>query len=173
MTRSGTRRERAIIAVLRTGRIPGQNVTRADFCDLVRTAARVRRTPEEFPRGWSNAAIMSAASKIRGGLAMLCERCRTEIALANLLDAEPDVNRRRRELVAGGDHRVLPPTAWALFEALYAGRGQPVSGDFLRKAIGVSGLGKHLHQLRRALAGSRYRVETHPDLAYELKIDQD
>jgi hypothetical protein len=103
---------------------------------------------------------------------MLCERCRTEIALANLLDAEPDVNRRRRELVAGGDHRVLPPTAWALFEALYAGRGQPVSGDFLRKAIGVSGLGKHLHQLRRALAGSRYRVETHPNLAYELKIDQ-
>ena len=148
-------------------------MTRLEFCDLVRSAARVRRTPEGFPRGWSNAAIMSAASQIRGGPAMLCERCRTEIALANLLDAEPDVNRRRRELVAGGDHRVLPPTAWALFEALYAGRGQPVSGDFLRKTIGVSGLGKHLHQLRRALAGSRYRVETHPDLAYELKIDQD
>ena len=173
MTRGGPRRERAIIAVLQTGRIPGQNVTRLEFCDLVRSAARVRRTPEGFPRGWSNAAIMSAASQIRGGPAMLCERCRTEIALANLLDAEPDVNRRRRELVAGGDHRVLPPTAWALFEALYAGRGQPVSGDFLRKTIGVSGLGKHLHQLRRALAGSRYRVETHRDWAYELKIDED
>jgi hypothetical protein len=173
MTRSGPRRERAIIAVFQTGRIPGQNVTRSEFCDLVRSAARVRRTPEGFPRGWSNAAIMNTATKIRGGPAMLCERCRTEIALANLLDAEPDVNRRRRELVAGGDHRVLPPTAWALFEALYAGRGQPVNGDFLRKAIGASGLGKHLHQLRRALAGSRYRVETHPDLAYELKIDQD
>ena len=116
MTRSGPRRERAIIAVLQTGRIPGQNVTRLEFCDLVRSAARVRRTPEGFPRGWSNAAIMSAASQIRGGPAMLCERCRTEIALANLLDAEPDVNRRRRELVARGDHRVVPPTAWALFE---------------------------------------------------------
>ena len=104
---------------------------------------------------------------------MLCERCKTEIALANALDAEPDVNRRRRELLAGVERRVLPGAAWALFEALYAGRGQPVSGDFLRKTIGVSGLGKHLHQLRRALAGSRYRVETHPDLAYELKIDQD
>jgi hypothetical protein len=147
-------------------------VTRLEFCDLVRTAARVRRTPEGFPRGWSNAVIMSAASKIRGGPAMLCERCRTEIALANLLDSEPDVNRRRRELVAGGDHRVLPPTAWALFEVLYAGRGQPVSGDFLRKAIGARGLGKHLRQLRRALVGSRYGVETHPDLAYELRIDQ-
>jgi hypothetical protein len=45
---------------------------------------------------------MNTATKIRGGPAMLCERCRTEIALANLLDAEPDVNRRRRELIAGG-----------------------------------------------------------------------
>ena len=173
MARSGPRRERAIIVVLRTGRIPGQNVTRLEFCDLVRTAARVRETPEGFPRGWSNASIMNSASKIRGGPAMLCERCKAEITLANLLDAEPDVNRRRRELVARGVRRVLPPIAWALFEALYAGRGEPVSGDFLRKAIGASGLSNHLHQLRRALAGSRYRVETHRDLAYELKIGQD
>jgi DNA-binding response OmpR family regulator len=173
MARSGPRRERAVIAVLRTARIPGQNVTRLEFCDLVRTAARVRETPDGFPRGWSNASIMNSASKIRGGPAMLCERCKTEITLANLLDAELDVNRRRRELVAAGERRVLPPTAWALFEALYAGRGEPVSGDFLRKAIGASGLSKHLHQLRRALAGSRYRVETHRDLGYELKIDQD
>jgi hypothetical protein len=172
MTPSGPRRDRAIIVVLRTGRIPGQNVTRLEFCDLVRTAARVRRTPEGFPRGWSNTAIMSAARTIRGGPAMLCERCRTEIALANLLDAEPDVNRRRRELVARGDHRVLPPRTWALFEVLYAGRGQPVSGDVLKKAISAPGLAEHLRQLRRRLVGSRYRVETHPDLAYELKIDQ-
>jgi hypothetical protein len=170
MARSGPRRERAIIAVLRTGRIPGQNVTRLEFCDLVRTVARVRETPEGFRRGWSNASIMNSASKIRGGSAMLCERCKTEITLANLLDAEPDVNRRRRELVAGGERRVLPPITWALFEALYAGRGEPVSGDFLRKAIGASALSGHLHQLRRALAGSRYRVETHRDVGYELKI---
>jgi len=111
MTRSGRRRERAIIAVLRTGRIPGQNVTRSEFCDLVRAAARVRAMPEGLARGWSNATIMNAASKIRDGPAMLCERCKTEITLANLLDAEPDVNRRRRELVVGGEHRVLPPTA--------------------------------------------------------------
>ena len=58
---------------------------------------------------------------------MLCERCKTEITLANLLDAEPDVSRRRRELVAGGERRVLSPSAWALFEALYAGRGEPVT----------------------------------------------
>ena len=127
---------------------------------------------EGFPRSWSKTSIMNAASKIRRSPAMLCERCKTEITLANLLDAEPDVNRRNRELVAGGQRRVLSASAWALFEALYAGRGKPLSGDFLRKAIGASGLSKHLHQLRRALAGSRYRVETHPNLAYELKIDQ-
>ena len=172
MARSGPRRERAIIAVLRTGRIPGRNVTQLEFCDLVRAAARVGATPEGFPRGWSKASIMNSASKIRGGPAVLCERCKTEITLANLLDAEPDVN-RRRELAIGGERRVLPPTAWALFETLYAARGEPVSSEFLRKAIGASGLRQYLYQLRRALAGSRYRVERHHDLAYELKIDQD
>ena len=83
------------------------------------------------------------------------------------------MNRRRRELAVRGERRVLPPTAWALFEALYAGRGEPVSGDFLRKAIGARRLTGHVDRLRRALAGSRYRVERHHDLAYELKIDQD
>jgi hypothetical protein len=48
-----------------------------------------------------------------------------------------------------------------------------VSGDFLRKAIGASGLSKHLHQLRRALAGSRYRVESDRGVGYELKIGED
>jgi hypothetical protein len=32
---------------------------------------------------------MKTASETRGDPAMLCERCKTEIALANLLDAEP------------------------------------------------------------------------------------
>jgi len=48
-----------------------------------------------------------------------------------------------------------------------------MSSDFLRKAIGASGLRQYIYQLRRALAGSRYRVERHHDLAYELKIDED
>ena len=133
MTRSKPRRERAIIAVLRTGRIPGQNVTQLEFCGLVRAAARIEERSEGFPRGWSRATIMSSASKITGSPAMLCERCKTEITLAKLLDAEPDVNRRRRELAVGGERRVLPPTAWALFETLYAARGEPVSGEFLRR----------------------------------------
>ena len=72
MTRSGLRRDRAIIAVLRTGRIPGQNVTQLEFCDLVRTAARIREMPGGFPRGWSKASIMNSASKVTGGPAMLC-----------------------------------------------------------------------------------------------------
>src|SRR5215471_11455605 len=153
MARSTPPRTRAIRLVVRTGCIPGQNVTWSEFCDLVRMAAQVRETPEGFPRGWSNASIIKSARKISGGPATLCERCKTEIALANALDAEPDVNRRRRELLARGERRVLPPTAWALFEELYAGRGHPLSGDFLRKAIGASALAQHVHQLRWALVG--------------------
>jgi hypothetical protein len=44
---------------------------------------------------------------------------------------------------------------------------------WLSRRIGAPGLTQYLYQLRRALAGSRYRVERHHDLAYELKIDED
>jgi hypothetical protein len=172
MARSAPRRTHAIRLVTRTGCIPGQNVTWSEFCDLVRMAARIRVTPEGFPRGWSNASIINSARKIGGGPATLCERCKTEIALANALDAEPDVNRRRRAILVRGEQQVLPRIAWALFEALYAGRGYRVTGDFLRKAIDASNLGEHVRQLRRALAGSRYRVVAHLGDEYELTVTQ-
>ena len=101
MTAHSAQRERAIQGVLRTGRNPGRNVTWSEFCSLVRAAARIPETQEELPRGWSNAAIINASNRMSRRPAMLCERCRTEIALANALDAEPDMDRRRREIVAG------------------------------------------------------------------------
>jgi DNA-binding response OmpR family regulator len=165
-----TQRVRAIQAVIRTGRIPGRNVKWSEFCDLVRAAARVRETHEEFPRGWSNGAIMNAAIKISRSPTVLCERCKTEIALANALDSEPDVDRRRRKLVAGGNRRVLSRTGWALFEALYAARGSPVSTDFLVMAIAPSGLREHIRRLRRALIGSRYCIETYRNIGYGLTV---
>src|SRR4029077_2148323 len=87
MARSAPRRTQAIRLVTRTGGIPRQNVTWSEFCDLVRMAARARVTPEGFPRAWSNPSIINSARTIRGGPATLCERCKTEIALANALDA--------------------------------------------------------------------------------------
>jgi DNA-binding response OmpR family regulator len=113
---------------------------------------------------------MDAAKKISHSLPVLCERCKTEIALANALDAEPDVDRRRRELVVEGKRRVLSRTGWTLFEVLYAARGSPVSTRVLAKAIGVSGLREHIRQLRRALAGSRYRIETYRGIGYDLTV---
>ena len=110
MTARAGQRERAVQAVIRTDRIPGGNVTRSEFCDLVRAAARVRETQEGFPRGWSDTAIMNAARKLSRGPAVLCERCKTEIALANAIDAEPDVDRKHRGLVAGDTRRVLSRT---------------------------------------------------------------
>lgn len=94
MMARAAQRERAIQAVIRTGRTPRRNVKWSEFCDLVRAAARVLETQEEFPRGWSNAAIMNAAKKISRRPAVLCERCKAEIALANALDAEQDVDRQ-------------------------------------------------------------------------------
>jgi DNA-binding response OmpR family regulator len=104
---------------------------------------------------------------------VLCERCKTEIALANALDAEPDVDRLRHELVAGGEQRVLTPTVWALFEALYTGRGHPVSRDLLIRAIHSASLREYVRHLRRELRGSRFRVETRHGVGYELNTDRD
>jgi DNA-binding response OmpR family regulator len=101
---------------------------------------------------------------------VLCERCKTEIGLANALDTEPDVDRWRHELLAGGERRMLSPTVWALFEALYIGRGHPVSFDLLRNAIGASGLREYVRRLRRELVASRYRVDTYRGIGYELVI---
>jgi DNA-binding response OmpR family regulator len=170
MTARTRQRERAIQAVIRTSGTPGRNVKWSEFSDLVRAAARVRETQEGLPRGWGNATIINAAKKISRSPPVLCERCKTEIALANALDAEPDVDRRRRELVVGGKRRVLSRTGWALFEALYAARGAPVSTDFLVKAIAASGLREHIRLLRRALVGSRYHIETYRDIGYGLTV---
>jgi DNA-binding response OmpR family regulator len=68
---------------------------------------------------------------------------------------------------------VLTPTVWALFEALYVGRGHPVSRDLLIKAIHSSSLREYVRQLRRELRGSRFRAETRRGMGYEPKIDQD
>ena len=50
MVTRAAQRERAIQAVIRTGRTPGRHVKWWEFCDLVRAAARVRETQEELPR---------------------------------------------------------------------------------------------------------------------------
>jgi DNA-binding response OmpR family regulator len=170
MMARAAQREWAIQAVIRTGRTPRRNVKWSEFCDLVRAAARVLETQEEFPRGWSNAAIMNAAKKISRGPAVLCERCKAEISLANALDAEQDVDRRRREVVAGGKRRLLSRTGWTLFEVLYAAGGSPVSTGFLVEAMTASGLREHIRKLRRALVGSRYRIETYRGIGYGLTV---
>ena len=169
MTRTG-HRERAIQEVIRAGSTPGRNVKWSEFCDFVRAAARVQETGESFPRGWTNAAITKATKEISRSPAVLCERCKTEVALANALDAEPDVDRRRRELVVEDQRRVLSRTEWAIFEVLYAARGSPMSTDFLVATTASSSLREHIRKLRRALTGSRYRIETHRGIGYSLTV---
>jgi hypothetical protein len=165
-------RERAIQEVMGTGRAPGRNVKWSEFCDLVRAAAGVQETLDELPRGWTNAAIINAAKAIIRSPIVLCERCKTEVALANALDAEPDVDRRRHEVVAGNKRRLFTRTEWAIFEALYTARGSPLSTEFLVTAIVASGLREHIRKLRRMLIGSRYRIETHRGIGYSLTVAQ-
>jgi hypothetical protein len=47
MTARTAQRERAIQAVIRTGRNPGRNVKWSAFCDLVRAAAQVGQSHRE------------------------------------------------------------------------------------------------------------------------------
>src|SRR5207253_10406419 len=95
---------------------------------------------------------------------------RTKRGGNHALDAEPDVDRRRRELVAGDRRRVLSRTGWALFEVLYAARGSPVSTGFLVEATAASGLREHIRRLRRAPGGSRDRIDTYRGIGYGLTV---
>ena len=65
---------------------------------------------------------------------------------------------------------MLSRTEWALFEALYAACGSPLNAAFLVKAIPVSGMREHIRRLRRALLGSRYRIETYRGAGYGLTV---
>jgi hypothetical protein len=73
--------------VLRTGRIPGRNVTQLEFCDLVCTAAQIRATAEGFPRGWSKASIMNHPGDFASGPNGVC---RLHPQMARVVVAEVD-----------------------------------------------------------------------------------
>src|SRR5580704_10798490 len=56
-----------------------------------------------------------------------CRRCGAEIATANLMDADPGVDREHFSLfLQGGQRRQLSPAEWRLFTALYQRHGRIV-----------------------------------------------
>jgi DNA-binding response OmpR family regulator len=65
----------------------------------------------------------------------LCKRCGEEIALANDLDRDSDIDRRRHRLMVGGKPRSLTATHWQIFALLYRHSGDVVSIDRIHLAL--------------------------------------
>ena len=102
-----------------------------------------------------------------------CRRCGAEIATANLMDADPGVDREHFSLVLqGGPRRQLSPAEWRLFTALYQRHGRIVPLAELATATrnAQSKLRGLIQRLRRSLARSRFLVVTHVAHGYELIV---
>jgi len=102
-----------------------------------------------------------------------CRRCGAEIVTANLMDADPGIDRAHFSLLLeGGQRRQLSPAEWRLFTALYQRHGRIVPVAELATATRnaqakLSGL---IQRLRRRLSRSRFLVLTHAEHGYELIV---
>src|ERR1700730_13732172 len=109
-------------------------------------------------------------------MAEFCRRCGAEIATANLMDIDPGVDRAHFALVLPhGQRRLLSPTAWRLFTALYHRHGRVVLSSELARAARIPSyaLKEEIRRLRYRLFGSRFQLVPHPGYGYELMVRED
>jgi DNA-binding response OmpR family regulator len=102
-----------------------------------------------------------------------CRRCGAEIATANLMDADPGVDREHFSLVLDGwRRRQLSPAEWRLFAALYQRHGRIVLLAELATATRNTESNLHglIQRLRRKLVRSRFLLVTHRAHGYELVV---
>src|SRR6266566_7297149 len=93
-----------------------------------------------------------------------CRRCGAEIATANLMDIDPDIDRGHFSLVLqDGSQRQLSSAEWQLFTALYQRHGRIVPLAELATATrySQSKLRGLVLRLRRSLVQSRFLLLTH------------
>jgi Luciferase-like monooxygenase len=105
-----------------------------------------------------------------------CRRCGAEIATANLMDADPGVDREHFSLfLQCGQRRQLSPAEWRLFTPLYQRHGRIVPLAELATATrnAQSKLRGLIQRLRRSLARSRFLVVTHVAHGYELIVREE
>jgi DNA-binding response OmpR family regulator len=105
-----------------------------------------------------------------------CRRCGAEIATANLMDADPGIDRAHFAIVLlGNRRRQLSPVEWRLFTAFYQRHGRVVPATELVASIGIpeSSLREQVHRLRQLLVRSRFALITHRAAGYELVIRPD
>lgn len=83
------------------------------------------------------------------------------------------IDQERHQVRCGGRWRSLSPALWHLFEVLHRHRGHVVRSTTLFGVNGGDSWGRELIRLlRRRLAGSSFRIETHRTTGYELVIDE-
>ena len=105
-----------------------------------------------------------------------CRRCGAEIVTANLMDADPGVDREHFSLfLQGGQRRQLSLAEWQLLTVLYQRHGRIVPLAELARAThnARNKLRLLIPRLRRSLAGSRFLVVTHAAHGYELIIGEE
>jgi DNA-binding response OmpR family regulator len=81
--------------------------------------------------------------------------------------------------MVAGQSRRLSATHWRVFTLLYSHRGDVVHTDRIHAVLdrGVQKrpapdtIREHIRNLRRVLAGSRYLIENHRGVGYELVSD--
>jgi len=104
-----------------------------------------------------------------------CRRCGAEIAIANLMDVDPGIDRQHFSLVLQGERRrQLSLAEWLLFTALYQRHGRIVTLAELATATrySQSKLRGLVLRLRRSLTQSRFLLLTHHAHGYELIVRQ-
>lgn len=103
----------------------------------------------------------------------LCRRCGAEIATADLMDADPGIDRQHFALVLlDGKRHPLSPMEWRLFTALYRRHGRTVPLAEISRATRTTPrkLREHIYRLRRSLGRSRFSLLTHHARGYELVV---
>jgi hypothetical protein len=102
-----------------------------------------------------------------------CRRCGAEIATADLMDADPGIDRGHFSLVPkSGRRRQLSAAEWRLFTALYERHGRIVTLNELATATrdAQSSLPQLVGRLQRRLARSRFLVLRYPAHGYEMIV---
>ena len=106
---------------------------------------------------------------------MLCEACRTRLAVDEIPPIDTAVfDRERRLVIIGDERRLLSPSDWRLLEILWAKREKTVQRASIEilmwgHEIASKNLEVRVHHMRKLLRGTPYRIATVQRVGYRLE----
>ncbi len=99
----------------------------------------------------------------------LCERCKTDIALANEFDNDPRIDRARIAVIAEGEYRRLSAVEWGIFAMLYSTRGRVVMSDDLADRLRIAEqIRENVRRLCLKLRGTGFEIVSVRGFGYAL-----